>query len=312
MKPYWARNSIATAFGLSATLAFAVLGCGGDSKDAVVRIEPGANVNTTPGAGAPAPTGGTATSPAAASTTPAPSASVKSEGWGTLKGQVVFGSNAPPVEDLVAKGQAPKDPTICAKDGPIKSERLVVDPDTKGVKNVLVYIPRPTAIKDEAKAAAASATVEFDQEACVFKPHVLGVMANAKIAVKSSDPVSHNVNTRGLKINDKFNQIVGQGKALPYVPSAGERSPAEVVCDIHPWMKAYWLVLDNPYFAVTDDKGNFEIKNAPAGTQKVVVWQESVRGGFVTPGSGEEVTIKADDTSTKSFTIDPGKILPAK
>ena len=36
------------------------------------------------------------------------------------------------------------------------------------------------------------------------------------------------------------------------------------------------MVLDNPYFAVTDAKGNFEIKNVPAGTQKVVVWQEAV------------------------------------
>ena len=51
------------------------------------------------------------------------------------------------------------------------------------------------------------------------------------------------------------------------------------------------MVLDNPYFAVTDDKGNFEIKNVPAGTQKVVVWQEAVaKGGFVTPPSGEDVT----------------------
>ena len=37
------------------------------------------------------------------------------------------------------------------------------------------------------------------------------------------------------------------------------------------------MVLDNPYITVTDEKGNFEIKNVPAGTQKVVVWQESVR-----------------------------------
>ncbi len=39
------------------------------------------------------------------------------------------------------------------------------------------------------------------------------------------------------------------------------------------------MVLDNPYFAVTDDKGYFEIKNVPAGTQKVVVWQEAVAKG---------------------------------
>ncbi len=74
-------------------------------------------------------------------------------------------------------------------------------------------------------------------------------------------------------------------------------------------MKAYWLVLDHPYFAVTDENGNFEIKNAPAGTQKVVVWQESVGGGgYVTPASGEAVNITANGTTTKDFTIDPAKV----
>ena len=72
------------------------------------------------------------------------------------------------------------------------------------------------------------------------------------------------------------------------------------------------MVLDHPYFAVTDDKGYFEIKNVPAGTQKVVVWQEAVaKGGFITPSSGEDVTVKANDTTIKDFTIDPAKLLPA-
>ena len=71
------------------------------------------------------------------------------------------------------------------------------------------------------------------------------------------------------------------------------------------------MVLDNPYFAVTDDKGNFEIKNVPAGTQKVVAWQEAT--GFVTAPSGEDVTIKAGaDATTKDFTVDPSKVKPAK
>ena len=88
--------------------------------------------------------------------------------------------------------------------------------------------------------------------------------------------------------------------------------PAEVTCDIHPWMKGYWLVLDSPYFAVTDDQGNFEIKNVPSKAQKVVVWQEAVNKGFVTSPSGDEVNIKAGDTTTQTFKIDAGKILPGK
>ena len=70
------------------------------------------------------------------------------------------------------------------------------------------------------------------------------------------------------------------------------------------------MVLDNPYFAVTDDKGNFEIKNVPAGTQKVVVWQEAVQGGLRDAPSGEDITVKANDATVKDFTIDPTKLLP--
>ena len=72
------------------------------------------------------------------------------------------------------------------------------------------------------------------------------------------------------------------------------------------------MVLDNPYFAVTDDKGNFEIKNVPAGHpegRRLAGSRE--RWGFVTPPSGEDVTIKANDTTVKDFTIDPDKLLPA-
>ena len=234
---------------------------------------------------------------------------MKSDGWGTLKGQVVFGGTPPPPENLFDKGKAPKDDNVCSKDAPIPQERLVVDGATKGVRYAIVYIPKPTAVNDDAKKAAASAKVEFDQSNCVFKPHVLATMAGDSIELKSSDAVNHNINAK-LKVNTSFNKVLQGGQKETYKTESGERSPAEVTCDIHPWMRGFWLVLDNPYFAVTDEKGNFEIKNAPAGTQKVVVWQESVsKGGFVTAPSGEEVTIKKDDTTSKTFTIDPGKVL---
>jgi hypothetical protein len=134
-------------------------------------------------------------------------------------------------------------------------------------------------------------------------------MAGVPVTLKSSDPANHNVNVK-LK-NSTFNQTVAGGQSFPFTPSAAERTPGQVVCDIHPWMTSWWMVLDSPYFAVTDDNGNFEIKNVPAGTQKVVVWQEAVaKGGFVTPPSGEDINIKPNDTTAKDFTIDPTKLLP--
>lgn len=313
------RRLAPLALGTLGTIALstALSGCGGpptDSGEAVVVPEPNAAIPT---AGAPAatPAPATAATPVPAAPAPAttaaasPASPVKAEGWGTLKGKIVFGSNAPASGDLVEKGKAPKDPEVCAKEGSIKSERLVVDATSKGVKYALVYLPKPTAVNDKAKAAASKADVIFDQAKCVFEPHVLGVMAGAKITLKSSDPVNHNVNAK-LQKNSPFNSILASGNSTNFSPTTSERAPVPVTCDIHPWMQAWWMVLDNPYFAVTDKDGNFEIKNVPAGTQKVVVWQEAT--SFVTAPSGEDVTIKAGEPTSKDFTLDPAKVKPAR
>jgi plastocyanin len=182
--------------------------------------------------------------------------------------------------------------------------------DGKGVKFALVYLPKPTAVNEDAKKAAEGAHIVFDQKGCVFEPHVMGLMAGVPVTLKSSDTATHNINIK-LK-SSSSNSSIGPGGSAVFTPSSAERTPGQVVCDIHPWMTSWWMVLDNPYIAVTDDKGYFEIKNVPAGTQKVVVWQEAVmKGGFITPASGEDVTIKANDTTVKDFTIDPAKLLPA-
>jgi hypothetical protein len=105
-----------------------------------------------------------------------------------------------------------------------------------------------------------------------------------------------------------LNPTMAAGATMDIKPEEPERGPGQVICSIHPWMEAYWLVLDHPYFAVTDKDGNFEIKNVPAGTQKVVVWQEAV--GFVTPTSGDSISIKPNDITPQDFTIDPAKVKP--
>ncbi len=296
--------------GLTAMLAVTMVGCGGGGgsvDDGIVVPAPDANLTSkTPANPAPV-SGGTSNSASSATTSPAPSA-VKAEGWGTLKGKVVFSGTVPPdaTKVLQAQGKAEKDLNICAKDAPIRLERVVVDEATKGVKNVFVFIQRPTAVNEEAKKAVAARKAEFDQKGCVFIPHALSVMVGQTVDVKSSDNTSHNVNfqLRALQTN----KVLAPGGKMDVVPDSPERSPGLVTCSIHPWMTAYWMVLDHPYFAVTDEKGNFEIKNVPAGTQKVVVWQEAV--GPVTPASGEDVNITPNGEITKEFTIDAGKVRP--
>jgi plastocyanin len=293
--------------------AAAVAGCGGqptDSSDVnVVLPDPSVNVSSkaTPTA---APAGSGAVEAPSPGKTAAPAAATGgAEGWGTLKGHVGFEGNPPSPKVLQDKGKAEKDSTICAVDAPIVAERLVVDATTKGVKNVLVYLPRPSAVNDDARKAAAATKIEFDQKKCIFEPHVLGLMVGQTVTIKSSDPVNHNVNVK-LK-QSSFNNIVVAAQPQKFSLAGAERTPGMIICDIHPWMSAWWMVVDNPYIAVTDEKGNFEIKNVPAGAQKVVVWQEAVKGGgFVTPPSGQDVSIKAGDATVQEFKIDSTKLLP--
>ncbi len=307
------RGSVGLASALM--LAAGIAGCGGgtptDSSDVnVVLPEPGVNVSSSKAAapGAASGNNAAAASPSAAAPAAAGAPAVAS-GWGTFKGRVVLDGAAPSPKILQDKGKAEKDITVCAVDAPIVSEKLVVDDASKGVKNVLVYFPRPSAVSDDAKKAKTGKTVTFDQAKCIFEPHVLGMMVGETVVLKSSDPVNHNVNVK-LKAST-FNQTIAGGQSQKYPLTGSERTPGQVVCDIHPWMSAWWMVLDNPYITVTDKAGNFEIKNVPAGAQKVVVWQESVKGGgFVTAPSGEEVTIKANDTTEKEFKIESSKLLP--
>ena len=308
MTTSWMRKPATLGLSLGVTLMASVFGCGGqgtDSSDAVAVPDSTVSSSAAGKTSAAAAPGSTAPS---AATAPAAAAPVKAEGFGTVKGQVTFAGDSPAPKVLFEKGKAAKDPDVCAKDAPLISERLVVDGGTKGVKNVLVYLNKPTSVSDEAKKAAAAVHVLFDQNKCVFDPHVLAILANSTIALKSSDPVNHNINAK-LKASSAFNQLLAPQASTKFTPTDPERTPAEVTCDIHPWMKAWWMVFNHPYFAVTDAKGYFEIKNAPAGTQKVVVWQEAVdKGGFVTAASGEEVVIKANDSVVKEFKVEPSRL----
>jgi len=307
MTSRWTRQGMLS---IGAAVLLTVSGCGGkgtETDSAIVVPDPTVAVSS----GSTAKTSTPTTSDSKPAPTPTPAVAgdapvTKAEGWGTLKGRVVFEGDAPAGKILVPKGDPnAKDSAVCAV-SEIKSERLIVDAATKGVKNVIVYIPRPTAVNPEAKSAKASAAVVFDQKKCIFEPHVLAVMTNTKIDIKSGDAVGHNVNSKVQ--NNAFNDAIAPNGSSSKTPVAAAKQPGIVTCDIHPWMMAYWLVLDNPYFAVTDDKGNFEIKNAPAGTQKVAVWQEAT--AFVTPSAGQNVDIKPSADTTQDFSIKPAQVKP--
>ena len=217
----------------------------------------------------------------------------KADDWGTLKGKIVLKGDVPDKVMLHAKGESSvKDGEVCAEIDVYKDD-LVIDKETKGIANVFIYLPKaPKKInKDLVKTEA---RLVLDQKNCIFKPHAMVVQAGQTVEVLNSDAVAHNTHTYPLK-NQAVNVLVSPNTALgagTEVPTTiREIVPHEVKCDIHPWMKALWLVVDHPYAAATNEKGEFEIKGLPVGEHEFRIWHE--RTGYLEKKF--VVTVKAGD-----------------
>jgi hypothetical protein len=50
----------------------------------------------------------------------------------------------------------------------------------------------------------------------------------------------------------------------------------KIKCDVHPWMSAWVVVVDNPYSAVSGDDGTFTIKGLKNGKYTLVAWHEKL------------------------------------
>ncbi len=208
---------------------------------------------------------------------------------GTIKGRLVWGGEKIPAPVVLeAMGKAQKDPNICAKDQPIFSHELEVDPKTKGVAYGFAYLSRPKANNPEMvnELIAKMPKVEIDQKNCDFLPHSVALHQDQILLMKSSDATSHNVRLTGFT-NTGINQVLAPNGQLE-VKLVAERLPMRVACDIHPWMHGHVMVFDHPFFAVTGPDGSFVIKGVPAGDYQFVVWH----GKYVTPGAGRGMPVK--------------------
>jgi hypothetical protein len=240
----------------------------------------------------------------------APSARAGEAEYGSIKGRLVWGgAEVPAAAPLIAMGKAPKDPEVCAKAAPIPSRELVVEPQSKGVAYGFVYLVKPKGSNPEAvkELLAKKPKVELDQKNCEFVPYVQAIHQDQAIVIKSSDPVNHNVRYSAFT-NSPFNQILAPKGELE-VKLVAERRPILVSCDIHSWMKAYLMVFDHPFFAVTGPDGSFEIKGVPPGEQNLVLWQERV--GYVNPekARGMAVSVKAGEaTDVGAVVLNPSQV----
>ena len=141
----------------------------------------------------------------------------------------------------------------------------------KSAANIAVYVDT---IPDK-KFDAPSQHVVVDQKKMEFIPRVVVVLQGTTVDFTNSDPVGHNVYWPSISGNKKLTHNLGtwpKGEKKSF--QFNDPGVASLLCNVHPEMSGYVVVVTTPYFAVTDKDGNYEIKNVPAGKYTLKAWSE--------------------------------------
>jgi len=166
-------------------------------------------------------------------------------------------------------------------------------------------------------------TPRIEATDCMFKPFVAVVRDSHKVEVVNMDPVMHDIQgyetselgprvlfNRPLPMNPHHPRTAGTDaeyhKHIPGEPMVQEirmtkgRRVFVMQCGFHAYMENWGLAVDNPYYALTDQAGRFEIGAVPPGNYKLVVWHPQARTVIE-----QEVTIPAKGSVAMNFEIQP-------
>ena len=164
-----------------------------------------------------------------------------------------------------------------------------------GLENVYVYIKEGL---EGSNFAVPVSPVVLDQKGCRYEPHVLALMAGQTLRVLNSDPTMHNVHAQPRAPSNSQWNVSQMPKGAPIETTFHD---AEVMmpfkCNQHPWMKAYVNVGTNPFYAVSDASGNFEITGLPPGEYTITAVHE------VLGEQTQKITVTAKENRAADFTF---------
>jgi plastocyanin len=150
----------------------------------------------------------------------------------------------------------------------------------------VVYLKNPT--------AHAHATAVIDQKAMQFIPHVVAVTVGDTVTFGNHDTVAHNVYSPDHEGFNLGTFPPNQTRSYTFRTAGAGYS---LLCSLHPEMLAYVFASPSPYHAIVDANGNFTIRNVPAGTYSIGVWNPKLKA------TDQNVTVAAGASATVNFSI---------
>lgn len=236
---------------------------------------------------------------------------------GTITGKVTLKGNKPAPRgfNLVIF----PDPVYCGRISNGQGFRLLKEfavAEDRGLKDVLVML---TGIQRGKRFDFPTTRIEARD--CRFLPYITVVRSVGKVEVVNMDPVMHDIQayeTSELGPRVLFNvplpmnlhhpqtagtdaeyhkHIPGESKTQEISMSKGRRLFV-MQCGFHAYMESFGHAVDNPYYALTDQSGQFTIPDVPPGTYKLVVWHPQERSLVE-----QEVTVMAKGSVIVNFEI---------
>ena len=211
---------------------------------------------------------------------------------GTVTGVVKFEGDAPAMKKL----KITKDPKVCGKTD--KFDESIMVGEGNSLKNAIVYLMDISSGTDFPKGPKVK--YQIDQKGCHFEPHVRLLPIGQRMTMINPDKIMHNVHVFS-RVNPAFNKSQpGSRRKMPVKAVKKAEGPVAVKCDVHSWMKAWIAYIPHPYFAVSNEKGEYKLENVPPGSYKVGYWHEVCGTNKDTPAA---VTVAAGGSVMQDFTL---------
>jgi len=202
-----------------------------------------------------------------------------------LAGKVTLSGLAPKLANLPVT----RDMKVCGNNKPDESLEVATGGALKNAVVWLTDVPLPKGFKPQKE--------KLDQQQCAFVPHVLAAPVGTTVEVVNSDKALHNVRAEAGEV-----RLMNYAMPIPghVVPTKLKKEGIfKVSCDVHPWMRAWLLVLPTTAFAITGEDGTYKIGDLPPGKHTVKFWHERLGERTV------DLEVPAGQTTTYNVQFNP-------
>lgn len=130
---------------------------------------------------------------------------------------------------------------------------------------VVIYVEGALAGAPAPTPSGAARLVQRNQ---AFEPTLLVVPVGGGVDFPNGDPTFHNVFSYSrAKRFDLGRYRQGESKRVSF----DRPGYVKVLCEVHKWMRAAIIVVENPYYAIAGDAGHFRIDGIPPGRHRVTI-----------------------------------------